>query len=156
MLQYLLFAIVVGVSVAGCSAPQGKRLAANQALAPVATGPALKAATLSWENKGQVVTLQRGATVTAVLESNPKDGYSWKLSGIPDPTVLKLVSKNYVPAENPGEHGKEKWVFQSMGPGDVEVRLWYGNLRPGEFITTPLYDFVASVENRPPPTVKRR
>src|SRR5258708_4481113 len=134
MTNLRLITLVIGTSLAACSAPHGKKLAANQTLAPVATGPALKTATLSWENKGEVVTLQRGGTVTTLLESTPKDGYGWRLSATPDSTVLKLVSKEYVAPASPGEHGKEKWVFQSVGTGDADVKFWYGSLHPTDFL----------------------
>jgi predicted secreted protein len=156
MTNHRLIALLVSASFAACSAPQGKRLAANPGLVPIAAGPPLKIANVTWQNRGEVVSLARGGTVTALLESNPKDGYSWKLSEIPDPTVLKLVSKEYVPPASPGEHEKEKWVFQSTGAGDVDVKLWYGNPRPSEPLYTPTYDFIASVEDKPVKSSKRQ
>ncbi len=162
MSKYSIFALVAIVSVTGCTAPQGRKLADNRKLpavatgpASIATGPAQKAPTLTWSNKGELVTLQRGSTVTAVLQAHAKDGYGWRFSEIPDPTVLKLVSKEYVPSTEPGKIGQEKWVFESTGPGEVQVKLFYGNLRPSEIFYTPTYNFIASVEDRPVKTGKR-
>ena len=107
-----------------CTAPQGKKLAANgTGLAPVATGPSgplTKAAKLSLPQKGEMVNIAKDGTVTVTLDSSEKDGYMWRLSEIPDPTVLKLVSHDYVPPTSGEGEGQEKWVFQAVGPGDVE------------------------------------
>ena len=155
MSKYLVFAFAVVALGAGCSAPQGKKLASNQVPAPIATGPASKSATVIWKNKGEVISLQRGGTVTALLQANQNDGYAWKFSEIPDPTVLKLLSKEYIAPTKPNEVGQEKWVFQSTGPGDVEVKLFYGNLRPSEVFYTVTYNFIASVNDEPVKSSKR-
>ena len=86
---------------AACSAPQGKKLAsAEGTLPPIATGPigpAAKSAVLTGARSGQVVNLVQGGTVKLTLDSDGKDGYAWRLSEIPDPTVLKVVSQQYIP-----------------------------------------------------------
>jgi predicted secreted protein len=147
-----LSCIVLGV--AAC-APQGKKLSANSTgLAPVASGPttpATKAAVVSEAQKGQTIGIYKDGTLTVTLEAAQQNGYAWRLSEIPDPTVLKLVSKNYAaPASGQGR-GEEKWVFQAVGPGDVDVKMWYGNLRETALTGNSNFDFVASVSDQPEP-----
>ena len=155
MSKYLVSAFAVVALGVGCSAPQGKKLASNQIPAPVATGPATKSATVSWKNKGELVSLLPSGTVTVLLQADEHDGYTWKFSEIPDPTVLKLLSKEYIKPSSPNAIGQEKWVFQTTGPGDVEVKLFYGNLRPSEIYNTLTYNFIASVNDQPVKSSKR-
>jgi predicted secreted protein len=140
------------IGFAACSAPQGKKLASsNGGLAPVATGPlspATKSAVLSGGRSGEIVSLLPGGTVTVMLDAADKDGYSWRLSEIPDPTVLKLVSQEFMPSTTQGGRGQEKWVFQSTGLGDVDVRMWYGNMQASPMSGNPTYDFITSVSEQ--------
>ncbi|MEP6668029.1 MAG: protease inhibitor I42 family protein [Chthoniobacter sp.] len=132
-------------------APQGKKLSAtgSTGLAPVASGPtapATAAAVVSEKDKGQVVNIYKNGTLTVTLDSAQKDGYSWRLSEIPDPTVLKLVKEDFMPPTTAEGRGQEKWVFETVGPGDVEVKMWYGNLRETPVAgSNPNFDFIASV-----------
>jgi hypothetical protein len=71
----------------------------------------------------------------------------WRFSEIPDPTVLKVVSQEFVPPTTPEGRGQEKLVFQAVGPGDVDVKLWYGNLREAPLSGNPRFDFVAAVSD---------
>jgi len=139
--------VLLGVSA--CTAPQGKKLAAtNGGLPPVATGPigpATKSAVLSGAHSGEMVNLLPGGTVTVMLDADDKDGYSWRLAEIPDPTVLKLVSQEFFPSTTPEGRGQEKLIFQSTGLGDVDVRMWYGNLRTSPLSGNPTFDFVTAV-----------
>jgi predicted secreted protein len=141
------------LSAVACTAPQGKKLGANGGgLAPVAagpTGPATKAANLSLAQKGEMVNLAKDGTITVTLDSSQKDGYMWRLSEIPDPTVLKVVSQNYAPPASGEGRGQETWVFQAVGSGDVDVKMWYGNLREAPLAGNPTYDFVAAVSDQP-------
>ena len=143
-----------------CTAPQGKKLAMNgTGLAPVATGPAspmTKAARVSLGQKGEMVNIARDGTVTVTLESAPQDGYSWRLSETPDPTVLKLVSQDYTPPANGEGEGKERFVFQATGPGDVEVKMWYGNLIKAPVTVNPTFNFIAAVSDRTAPEKKTK
>jgi predicted secreted protein len=126
---------------------------------PIATGPAepmTRAAKLSLPQKGEIVNLARDGTVTVTLDSAQKDGYMWRLSEIPDPTVLKVVSQDYLPPATGEGQGQEKWTFQAIGPGDVAVKMWYGNLREAPVTGNPTYDFVAAVSDRTAPEKKTK
>jgi predicted secreted protein len=132
-------------------APTGKKLSANgtgTGLDPVASGPtspASAAAIVTQGQKGGVVGILKNGTVTVTLDAAQQDGYSWRLSEIPDPTVLKLVSQEFTPPPSGEGRGQEKWVFQAVGPGDVNVKMWYGNLRTAPVTVDPTFDFIASV-----------
>jgi predicted secreted protein len=143
--------VLLGVSA--CTAPQGKKLASNSGLAPVATGPvgpATKSAVLTGARSGEMVSLIKGGTVTVTLDAADSDGYSWRLSEIPDPTVLKLVSQEFIPSATPGGKGQEKLVFQSTGgTGDVDVRMWYGDMRNSPLSGNPTFDFITAVSDQP-------
>ncbi len=141
-----------------CTAPQGKKLARNtDGLDPVATGPSVpltKAANLSLGEKGAMVNITKNGTVTVTLDSTQVDSYRWRLSEVPDPTVLKVVSQEYTPPAGGVGRGTETWVFQAIGPGDVEVKMWYGNLLNTSVSHKPNFDFVASVSEHEQPEKK--
>ena len=152
--------LVVGcvfLGLAACSAPQGKKLAANGAgLAPVASGPATRAANLTNGHSGEVVSLYKSGTVTVTLDAGQQNGYQWRLSEIPDPSVLKLVSQDFIPGPTPEAKGQQKWVFQAVGPGDVEVKMWYGDLRTAPVTGDPTYNFITSVSDQTEPAQKTK
>ena len=158
-----LFAIgCILFGAAACTAPQGKKLSANtNGLAPVASGPnttapMTKAAQLSLPQKGDLVNIARNGTVTVTLDSAHKDGYMWRLSEVPDPSVLKVVSHDYMPPAAGEGRGQEKWVFQAVGPGDVDVKMWYGDLRETSLSGNPTFDFVAAVSDQTAPEKKTK
>lgn len=145
----ILTVCIVGASLAACTAPQGKRLSDNSALPAVASGPATKAATLRWPSSipDEMVNLKHSGTVTVILDSIKASGNEWRLSEIPDPTVLKVASHEYIPSESTSPKGAEKWVFQAVGPGEVKVNMWYGKVGPAPLESTPTYHFLVAVEN---------
>ena len=133
----ILAICIVGASLAACTAPQGKRLSDNSALPAVASGPATKAATLRWPSSipDEMVNLKHSGTVTVMLDSIKASGNEWRLSQIPDPTVLKLASHEYIPSESASPKGTEKWVFQATGPGrsESEYVVWESRPRSAGF-----------------------
>jgi predicted secreted protein len=144
--------------VAACTAPQGKKLTSTTGgLAPVAAGPPTATATitapvnptttLTSAYSGGNVSLTRNGTVTVMLDASESDGYKWRLAEVPDPTVLKVVSQDFVPSTTPEGRGQEKWIFQATGPGDVDVKMWYGNIQANT-TSNPTFDFVASVSEQ--------
>jgi predicted secreted protein len=147
------------LGAAACTAPHGKKLGANDALpAPVAAGPVSEAPNLTESENGQVVSLAPNGQITLTLSAADQDGYTWRLAEIPDDTVLKVVSQEYVaPTDNVGR-GQEKWVFQATGLGEVPVKMWYGNTRVGAMGGNPTFDFTAAVseEAKPKPTKKHK
>ncbi|HEY3898308.1 MAG TPA: protease inhibitor I42 family protein [Chthoniobacter sp.] len=140
------------IGAAACTAPHGQKLGANSALpAPVAAGPETDASNLTESQNGEVVAIPRAGQVTLTLGAADQDGYTWRLAEIPDDSVLKLVSQEYIPpADNVGR-GQEKWVFQATGPGEVPVKMWYGNTRVGSLSGNPTFDFTASVSDQAQP-----
>ena len=157
MLRPILLGVCLGF--AACSAPQGKKLAMNDGLAPVASGPATTTASLTLANKDETINMSPTGTLTVTLPSYNRDGYEWRMSEIPDPTVLKLVSKEYVPGADPMKPGEQKMVFQAAGPGDVDVKMWYGTLWASPMESARSYHFVAAVaeeEPAPPPKKSRK
>ena len=137
---------VLAASFAACSTPVGKKIAGSSALPAVASGPATKSADLTWINKGEMINLKRNGTVTVVLDSIAASGNAWRLSQIPDPTVLKVASHEYVAGESSSPQGSEKWIFQAVGAGDVEVNMWYGKVGPAPLDSALNYKFIVSAE----------
>ena len=148
MLRIVLLGIFA--SLAACTAPQGTKLAMNEGLAPVATGPISKGATIDYSNRGEMISLYRDSTVTVTLPSSNRGGYEWRLAEIPDPTVLQMVSKDFQPSEVPGQPGTETMVFQTVGPGDVTVKMWYGTLWASRMDSAQRYGFTANVTAEEP------
>ena len=144
----ILTVCVLAASLTGClnGPPVGKKIAGSTALPAVASGPTTKAANLIWENKGEFIGLKRNGTVTVVLDSIAASGNAWRLSQIPDPTVLKVASHEYIPSGGASPQGSEKWVFQAVGPGDVEVKMWYGKVGPAPLDSALNYKFTVSAE----------
>ena len=144
----ILAVCVLAASLTAClnSPPVGKKVASNAALPAIASGPATKAANLMWENKGEFINLKRSGTVTVTLDSIPASGNSWHFSQIPDPTVLKVASQEFIPSGGGTPQGSEKFVFQSVGPGDIEVNMWYGKIGPAPLDSALTYKFTVSAE----------
>lgn len=152
------------VCLTACSAPQGKKIAKNDGgLAPVATGPsgsptlqmsdpalqmsspALQMSTVTIANRGAIVGVHPTKTLTVTLPASNRDGYAWRLSEIPDPSVLKLVSQNYTPGADWTKPGEQSLVFEATGTGDVPVKMWYGTLWASRMEETKPFEFIASV-----------
>jgi predicted secreted protein len=142
----ILTVLALAASLAACATPQGKKLASTAALPPVAAGPATKASHLTWINKGEMVNLKNNGTITVVLDSIAASGNSWRLSEIPDATVLTVASHEYIPSENASPQGSEKWVFQAVGSGDIKVNMWYGKVGPQPLDSALSFNFIVSVE----------
>ena len=171
-----LFAVGILLGAVACTAPQGKKLGTTQSggLAPVAAGPnsattAIMPATApvasttltvndAVRESGHVVSITKDGTVTVMLGADQQDGYTWRLEEVPDPTVLKVASQSYVaPASGVGR-GQDKWVFQAVGPGDVNVKMWYGNIRVSAVSAnaTPTFNFIAAVSDQIKPAPKTK
>jgi predicted secreted protein len=158
MRKLILLPVLLGVGFAGCTAPHGQRLAVNQVLPPVAVGPstkATKAATLTLANNGELVNLSPHATVTVKLPANGRNGYEWRLSEVPDPTVLELASQEIAPAETPTASGEETMIFKAAGPGDARVKMWYGTPTWMTGMEVRTYEFTAAVGAAEPPAKKK-
>ncbi len=134
------------LTLAACSAPKGKTYAAMNRPVPVAAGEAQDHAELYESTPESSIVLNPNGTVTLWLSSKPGTGYSWRLSEIPDPTVLTLVSKEYVPPAK-SNVGQEKWIFQATGGGTVDLRLWYTSGKRERFGTAPVLKCIVTVEN---------
>lgn len=143
------------VCLTACSAPQGEKLTTTGGLAPVASGPPTKAATLTYANRGEIVSLRPSALVTVKLPSSNRDGYEWRFDEVPDPSVLKLVSKETVPSGNLAKPGEQTLTFEAVGPGDVAVKLWYGTLWASPMNSAQPYDFIVSVSAEEPKPAKK-
>jgi predicted secreted protein len=142
----ILAVCVLAASFAACSTPVGKKIAGSTALPAVAAGPATSASSLTWINKGEMINLKRNGTITVVLDSIAASGNEWRLSQIPDPSVLKVASHQYIPGADASPQGSEKWVFQAVGAGDVQVNMWYGKVGPAPLDSALVFNFLVSAE----------
>ena len=136
---------LLAATLAACSAPQGKKYAAtNRELPPIALPAPVAAADVYESQQDTIVALKPHGRLTVWLSSVQKGGFGWRLAEIPDPTVLKLVSNEYLPA-TVASAGQEKWVFEAVGGGDVDLRLWYTSPRREQFGSAPVFKCVVSV-----------
>ena len=146
--------------VAACSAPQGKKIGMNggtgTALPDVATGPTgpatgptLKVSTIGWKDRQSTVEIGLGKTLTVALPSYGREEFAWRFSEIPDPTVLKMVSKEFTPSAEPHKAGEQTMVFEGTGPGEVELKMWYGSLWATPMDSTRMYTVAISVVPEP-------
>jgi len=130
---------ILALSIAACTAPQGKKYSAtNRELPPIAMPPPEGRVELFESQRGSTVSLKQDGTLTVWLSSKPHTGYGWRLAEIPDPTVLRLVSKEFVPPSETNV-GQEKWVFQAVGDGEIDLRLWYTSGRVERFGSAPVF-----------------
>ena len=144
-MKSILAFTLLALTLAACSAPQGKKYSAtNRELPPIALPEPVRKAELYDSQSGNIVALKPKGTLTITLSSNQKSGYAWRLAEIPDGTVLKLVSSEYL-AATATSAGQEKWVFQALGEGDVDVRLWYTSPRREQFGSAPVFKCIVSV-----------
>lgn len=145
LMKTILPLILLVVMLTACSAPQGKKYAAsNRELPPIALPIPVAKADLYESQQGNIVALKPGGTLTVWLSSVQKSGYGWRLAEIPDSTVLKLISSEYS-GGSAARVGQEKWVFQAVGGGDVDLRLWYTSPRREQFGSAPVFKCVVSV-----------
>ncbi len=78
-------------------------------------------------DSGSEVRVGAGDQFQVVLESNPSTGYSWEVTGEPDPSVLELVSHGFegADADLVGAAGTEVFVFRAVRFGAEILRLEY-------------------------------
>ncbi len=87
----------------------------------------------SSENRNVMANLH----FTVSLESNPSEGYAWKLAQSGNTNVVKYLDNFYVAAAGamPGAAGQAVWQFQAQALGDTSVVLEYNG--PGGNTSTP-------------------
>lgn len=81
------------------------------------------------------VTLREGGELKVALPANPSTGYTWEVSGAPDPAVLEQVGESVYEASPTdtmvvGSGGTMTFVFRAVGVGTSTLELVY--LRPWE------------------------
>ncbi len=138
-------------ALAACSAPQGKKYSETKRELPaIALPPAEKHPVVHGSDGTSIVAVQPGGTLTLFLSANRKSNYRWRLSQMPDPTVLQLVTNEFVPAAE-SARGEEKWVFKAVGEGEIDLRLWYTSQRREQFGSAPVFACVVAVVEKPVP-----
>jgi predicted secreted protein len=157
------------VCLTACTAPQGKKVAMNEGLPPVATGPSsevtpmvpsspvTQVSTVTYDNRDSTIGLHPARTITVTLPSYNRNGYEWRLSEIPDPSVLKMVSNDRTPGPTLAQPGEQTMVFEATGTGMVPVKMWYGTLWASRMEENRPFEFIASVTPEPPkPAAKKK
>lgn len=76
------------------------------------------------------VTLRVDGELTVALAANPTTGYTWEVSGAPDPAVLEQVGEPVYEATPTdtmvvGSGGVMTFQFRATGPGTTTVELVY-------------------------------
>lgn len=141
----LLALTLCAAALAACQAPQAKKYSdTKRELPAIAMPPSVENAVIYEAERGSIVAVKSGGTVTVFLSANAKSASKWRLSFIPDPTVLKLVSQEFVPVEG-SYRGEEKWVFQAVGEGEIDLRLWYTSPQWQRFGSAPVFACVVAV-----------
>ncbi len=104
-------------------------------------------------DSGSEVRIGSGDQFQVVLESNPSTGYSWEVTGEPDPSILELVSHGLEAADTDlvGAAGTEVFVFKGVGFGAGVLRLEY--FRPFDELPVPerVVEFIIRVDDAPWP-----
>jgi inhibitor of cysteine peptidase len=81
------------------------------------------------DNGTKSLSVKRGAVFTITLRSNPTTGYSWKISKISDPLVIKSISSKYIPDKTDhgicGSGGREIWKFKANKCGKAFIEFSY-------------------------------
>ena len=70
-----------------------------------------------------------GELIIVELASNPTTGYSWMVTGQPDPTVATLMETDYQtsPSTTLGlGGGYQRWTFRLVAPGTSTIVFSYG------------------------------
>lgn len=84
---------------------------------------------LTIKDTGSTLNLKTGDTVRVVLNSNPSTGYFWNEDGKPDSDVIRLISKQFLPAEKEdhtvGAPRKMEFIYKAVGSGETGIRLSY-------------------------------
>ena len=85
-----------------------------------------------YSDPAKVIKTNVGHEFIIALESNPTTGYSWKLSGVLDKTMLKVVEIKHSTKKTKliGAGGKDLWTLQGLQPG--ETRIAFDYVRPWE------------------------
>jgi inhibitor of cysteine peptidase len=73
------------------------------------------------------IDLAFSSKLTVKLGANPTTGYNWTDAEITVPDTLKQISRNYVSPDTKlaGAGGTEVWVFDSVKPGTVTMKMSY-------------------------------
>jgi len=106
--------------------PRLSRLLATVLLAAVAAGCA---ATKVYREGASPIGGRAGEVVAIELASNPTTGYSWALTGQPDPTVATLIDTDFAaaPPTALGQGGgHQRWTFKLVAPGTTTLVFSYG------------------------------
>lgn len=144
MKTLIVLALCVG-TLAACSAPQGKKYSASKRELPaIAMPPAQQHAVVHGSEGKSIVAVKAGGTLTVFLSANSKSDSHWRLSQIPDPTVLRLVSSEFIPAAG-SDRGEEKWIFKAVAEGEIDLRLWYTSPRREQFGSAPVFACLVAV-----------
>lgn len=78
------------------------------------------------------IDVTAGEEFSIVLDSNPTTGYSWRLAGKPDESIVQLVRAKFQPPETQlkGGGGTRLYTFRAAVPGETTISLEY--VRPWE------------------------
>jgi predicted secreted protein len=109
-------------------------LACTPGAAQRASPPAPADVLVGNQANGTAVTLQAGQKLTVELRSLGDGGYTnWAITTPPSPGVLALTASTHEPpsAAQPGNFGKDLFVFEARAPGETPfvataTRPWSG------------------------------
>ncbi|MFA5646231.1 MAG: protease inhibitor I42 family protein [Candidatus Ratteibacteria bacterium] len=82
---------------------------------------------LPLDRSEKTLSLTSGQAFSIILDSNPTTGYAWQLIAIPDPAIVRLESRDFIPSSSSrlGAAGEEVWRFRTIGPGYQRIEFHY-------------------------------
>jgi predicted secreted protein/heat shock protein HslJ len=99
--------------------------------------------TLTEDENGSSIAMERGQYLLLSLASNPSTGFGWELNGSVAPVLQQIGESVYEPSESGaiGGGGTETFRFKAAEPGETALRLIYRQPWVEEF----LYSFDVNV-----------
>ena len=77
------------------------------------------------DEKSRTVEVQPGQEFEVAVETNASIGWSWELTGQPDPAVVTFVGRAHEAEapDMPGSGGTDRFQFRAVGAGETDVVL---------------------------------
>jgi predicted secreted protein len=101
------------------------------------------------EQSRSIVMTEEGREFTIRLTSNRTTGFQWRVGGMLDDRIVKLVKSDYLSYDTglAGSGGEEVWTFTAVGKGETQITMEYA--RPWETGVQPIKTATIIVSVKP-------